>query len=83
MRGRFFLTNFQEINAARIAKMMYLCRKIFPMRNNDNDQNKRSFRKTKPDGERGNSRPFAPKRGAKPRRRDDEPDIGCYEYVKP
>ena len=44
------------------------------MRNNDNDQNKRSFRKTKPDGERGNSRPYAPKRSAKPRRRDDEAD---------
>ena len=44
------------------------------MRNNDNDQNKRSFRKTKPDGERGTGRPYAPKRSAKPRRRDDEPE---------
>lgn len=42
------------------------------MRNNDNNQNKRSFRKTKPDGERGAGRPYAPKRSAKPRRRDDE-----------
>ena len=43
------------------------------MRNNDNDQNKRSFRKTKPDVERGFGRPSAPKKNYKPRR-GDEPD---------
>ena len=40
------------------------------MRNNDNDQNKRTFRKDKPADRRGSGRPSAPKRNPRPRRED-------------
>lgn len=42
------------------------------MRDNDNYQNKRSFRSDKPEGRRGSGRPVSPKRDARPRRQDDE-----------
>ena len=44
------------------------------MKNNDNSQNKRTFHKTKPDGERGFGRSSAPKRASRPRPHDKEED---------
>lgn len=42
------------------------------MYNSDKFQNKRSFHKDKPDDERGNRRPSAPKRAGRPRPHDDD-----------
>ena len=42
------------------------------MQNNDNFQNKRSFHKSKPEGERGFDRSSSPKRSSRPRPHDDD-----------